>query len=80
LNLIPEDIGLIIGFSPHETEFAIGDRAVAMINETLLGKGNIVIARYHDQQNDNPADQQFGDNTIHSDQGRHGLDSLDCCV
>ena len=73
LCLAPEDIGLIIGFGPHETELLIGDSPIAVINETLFSYSNLIKARHHHQQQDKSAGQRFKDDMIHVDQGRHRL-------
>ena len=39
LNLLPEDIGLIIGFSAHEPQIAVGNGSVAMVNKALFRPG-----------------------------------------
>jgi hypothetical protein len=60
LNLVPEDIGLVIGFCPHEPEFAIRNRAVAMVNEALFSQGQFRGARNRYQDNDAKTGQSLG--------------------
>jgi predicted CoA-binding protein len=60
LNLVPENIGLVIIFRPHEPEFAIRNRAVAMVNETLFSQDEIMAARNRYQDNDANTGQSLG--------------------
>jgi hypothetical protein len=59
LNLVPENIGLIIVFGPHEPEFAVGNRTVTVVNETLLCHDEIMAAHRRYQDNNAKPDQSF---------------------
>ena len=59
LNLIPENIGLVVAFRPHQAEFAIGNRAVAVVDKALLGSDETRAACHRCQGNDAKNSQSF---------------------
>ena len=59
MNLVPEDIRLVVGLGPHESQFAIRYRAIAMVDETLLSQDAIMAARHRYQDDKAKTGQSF---------------------
>jgi hypothetical protein len=59
LNLIPKDIGLVVGLGPHESQFAIRNCSVAMVYKALFRHDKITGARNRYQANDGKNLQSF---------------------
>jgi len=66
LNLVPEDIGLVVGLGPHESQFAICNCAVAMVQKALFRPNKITGTRGRYQDNDEKNGWGLGNSSNHN--------------
>jgi hypothetical protein len=60
MDLVPVDIALVIGLGPHNSEFAIRYRSVAMVDKALFRQSEMMGASDHYQADDAKTGQGFG--------------------
>ena len=73
MNLVPKDIGLVVGFGPHESQFSIRNCSVAMVDKALFRQDKIIGARSRYQDNDGKNGDGLGNFFNHKPFGRRGL-------